>query len=186
MEQVLLLIDIQKDYMTGGRYPLEGAEAAAQKAQEAMEAARDTIHHVVHIRHESLAENPAFFAPGSEGAQLVLQPLEKEVVLTKHYPNSFRDTGLHELLSGGDHPIEGIVIAGMMTHMCVDTTVRAAFDLGYTVTVLSDACATRALEQEGKTVSAPDVQTAYLAAFDGSFARVMTTEQWIEAQRNNC
>jgi len=63
----------------------------------------------------------------------------------------------------------------MMTHMCVDTTVRAACDLGFTSTLSHDACATRDLSFDGKTVSALDVKTAYMAALNGLFANVLDT-----------
>jgi nicotinamidase-related amidase len=68
-----------------------------------------------------------------------------------------------------------MTVVGMMTHMCVDTTVRAANDAGYKVTLIGDACATKDLEFDSARVSAADVQTSYLAAIDGSFAAVVST-----------
>ena len=56
--------------------------------------------------------------------------------------------------------------------MCVDTTVRAASDLGFQCTLAHDACATRNLKFGDRQVSAEDVQTAYLAALNGAFAAV--------------
>ena len=61
----------------------------------------------------------------------------------------------------------------MMTHMCVDTTVRAAFDLGYECIVAGDGCAAKALSFENRTVNASDVQSSFLAALNGTFARVL-------------
>lgn len=72
--------------------------------------------------------------------------------------------------------ISQLVLAGMMTHLCVDTTVRAAFDLGFTCTLAHDACATKALTFDGKTVAADQVQLAYMGALDGLFAEVRSTE----------
>jgi nicotinamidase-related amidase len=91
--------------------------------------------------------------------------------VVKHFPNSFRETNLLEILR--DRNITDLTIVGMMTHMCIDTTVRAANDLGFKVTVYENACATRDLSYE-RTVAAVDVQAAYLAALDGSFAEVKT------------
>ena len=62
---------------------------------------------------------------------------------------------------------------GMMTHMCVDTTVRAAMDYGYEVVVVADACAIMNLEYNGETISAEIVQKTFLAALDGVFASVI-------------
>jgi nicotinamidase-related amidase len=73
------------------------------------------------------------------------------------------------------------VIAGMMTHMCVDTTVRAAADLGFQCVLAHDACATRALSFDGAAVTAAQVQTAFLAALNGLFAKVQSTGQLCES-----
>ncbi len=70
-----------------------------------------------------------------------------------------------------------LVFAGMMTHMCVDTTVRAAADLGFVCSLARDACATRDLAFGASKVAAGDVQTAYLAALSGSFAAVRSASE---------
>jgi nicotinamidase-related amidase len=64
----------------------------------------------------------------------------------------------------------------MMTHMCVDTTTRAAADLGFNCVLAHDACATRDLMFGDKNVCAADVQTSYIAAIDGTFASVQATD----------
>src|SRR3546814_7838514 len=71
------------------------------------------------------------FVPGSDGARIneTVQPDGDEPVITKNFPNSFRETGLNDLLK--EKGIEEVVIVGAMSHMCVDATVRAANDLGY-------------------------------------------------------
>jgi nicotinamidase-related amidase len=76
-----------------------------------------------------------------------------------------------------DAEISRLVIAGMMTHMCIDTTTRAAADAGFACSLAHDACATRALSFNGVQVSADKVQTAYLAALNGLFAKVLTTDE---------
>jgi nicotinamidase-related amidase len=98
-------------------------------------------------------------------------PVEGEDVITKAYPNSFRETSLEETLKsqGVDH----LVVAGMMTSMCVDATVRAANDLGYQVTVVADACAAPDLEFDGRQVPGSDVHAAFLAALSDSYATVL-------------
>ena len=71
-----------------------------------------------------------------------VEPRPGEVIFQKNYPNSFRGTPLLDYLLDNK---ESMVVGGMMTHMCVDATVRAAFDYGLEVTVVHDACATRSL-----------------------------------------
>ena len=65
-----------------------------------------------------------------------------------------------------------------MSHMCIDTTVRAAFDLGYSCKIISDACATRNLEFEGKVINASDVHASFMASLKGPFAAVLTTQEY--------
>jgi len=67
-----------------------------------------------------------------------------------------------------------LVICGMMTHMCIDTTTRAAADLGFTCRLAHDACAARSLAFGGATVPAGQVHAAFLAALDETFAEVLS------------
>ena len=73
--------------------------------------------------------------------------------------------------------ISQLTIAGMMTHMCIDTTTRAAADLGLSCILAGDACATRNLSYGGVRVSAENVHAAFLAALDGLFAAVRTADE---------
>ncbi|KFI32096.1 Isochorismatase [Haematobacter massiliensis] len=176
-EVALLIVDMQNDYFPGGRWPLAGAEEAATRAAGLLAAFRAAGEPVIHIRHESTREPSPFFTPGTPGAEIhpSLAPERGEATIVKNFPNSFRSTGLHEVLEGWR--AEHLVIVGAMTHMCIDATVRAAADLGYRVTVAGDACATRALEFRGREVSADDVQAAYLAALAFGYASVITADE---------
>lgn len=171
----LLIIDIQNDYFPGGKFEQDGAEKAADNAALALKAFRSKALPVIHIRHENLNPEGAFFTQGSKGAEINqrVTPNEKEKVIIKHYPNSFRETTLGVTLK--ETGITKLIVCGMMTLMCVDATVRAAKDLGYEVTVLHDACAGRALEFNGIKVPADHVQAAFLAALEMSYANVTDT-----------
>jgi nicotinamidase-related amidase len=115
------------------------------------------------------------FRPGSPGVSLYssIRPLPGEAVVPKHHPNSFRKTNLLELLQTDE--VSHLVICGMMTHMCIDATARAARDHGFECIVAADACATRDLTFAGATVPAAMVQRAFLAALNGTYAQVITT-----------
>ncbi|MDQ7835284.1 MAG: cysteine hydrolase family protein [Humidesulfovibrio sp.] len=169
---VLVIIDIQNDYFPGGAMELVGADAAGQVAAATLARYRAAGLPVVHVRHESVRPVSTFFLPGTKGADIhpCVAPLPGEPVVLKHYPSSFRDTNLLELLRALS--AARLTVCGMMTHMCVDTTVRAAFDLGFAVRLAADACATRDLSFAGRTAAAADVQTAYLAALGAVFAQV--------------
>ena len=104
--------------------------------------------------------------------------MDGEKVVVKHYPNSFRETDLLDHLKA--EGITDVVICGMMTHMCVDATTRAAKDFGFSCTVIGDACATRTLEVNGQSVAAAEVQKSFLAALSYFYSTVKTAKQYIE------
>ena len=89
--------------------------------------------------------------------------------------NDYFPGGSMELVGVGD-----IVISGAMSHMCIDATVRAAFDLGFTCMVADDACATKNLTFRDKTIHASEVHAAFMAALSGSYATVRPTKAIIE------
>lgn len=170
--KALLLIDIQKDYFPGGRMELYGSETAGARAGALLTAWREKGLPVFHVQHLAAGAGATFFLPGTEGAEFYEEvlPLPGESVIQKHYPSAFRETDLCAKLK--ERGVNQLVITGMMTHMCVDTTVRAAFDLGFDCTLAHDGCATRTLSFGGRDVVAPQVQAAYLAALDGTLAKV--------------
>ena len=105
-----------------------------------------------------------------------VEPLPDETVVQKNYPNSFRDTTLLNHLNGED--IKSLVICGAMSHMCVDATTRAAFDLGFSCVVIDDACATRNLQHKGKVVEAEKVHASFMAALAGLYAKVISVNDF--------
>ena len=172
-DTALLIIDIQNDYFPGGAMELEGADAAGAKAGQALKSFRERKLPVFHVRHLSVRPGSTFFLPGSKGAEThsAVAPHAGEAVIEKNFPNSFRATKLDEQLKGAG--VKNLVVAGMMTHMCVDASVRHAADLGYKITLLGDACATRAQKIAGETVPARQVHLAFLAALNGFYAKVI-------------
>ena len=172
MSDVLVIIDIQNDYFPGGRMELNGAEQAGGVAAGVLARFRAAGLPVLHVRHENIRPGAGFFLPGTAGADIhpLVAPLPGEAVILKHFPNAFRGTDLLETLRGLS--ATRLTICGMMTHMCVDTSVRAAFDLDFACRLVADACATRDLVFAGRGVAAADVQTAYLAALAAVFAQV--------------
>ncbi|HAH22589.1 MAG TPA: cysteine hydrolase [Prolixibacteraceae bacterium] len=177
--QLLVLVDIQNDYFTGGKMELYHMEEASANAALLLSLFRERNWPLVHIQHISLKANASFFVSGSRGVEIhsSVLPLEGEHIVEKHFPNSFRQTNLLEILSAQN--IDELVICGAMSHMCIDTTTRAACDLGYPVTLIHDACATRNLTFNNQVVEATDVQTAYMAALNGSFAKVISASEYV-------
>ena len=172
MTEALVLIDLQNDYFAGGTMELVDADRAVEQAALLLQAFREKGLPVFHIQHIAKRPGATFFLPGTAGAEIhdAVRPKTGERVVVKHFPNGFRETTLLEDLRSA--AASKIAFAGMMTHMCVDTTVRAAADLGFACSLAQDGCATRALQFGGERIDADQVQLAYLAGLNGSFASV--------------
>lgn len=176
-KRAVLVVDLQNEYWPTGNLPLQGIEAAAANAAQVMDHARSKGDLVVSIRHE--APGGSIFVPGSEGAKIHLsvQPHSDEAVITKNFPNSFRDTKLKDLLD--ENGVEEVIVIGAMSHMCVDATTRAANDLGYETTTIHDACATRDVEFGGKISPAAQVHTTIMGALAFLYGDVISTEDFM-------
>lgn len=172
MKTALLLIDIQNDYFPGGRYEVARAVESSQVAGQLLAHFRAHGWPIVHIQHFSTRPGAGFLLPDSVGAAIHenVAPLAVEPVIPKHYPNSFQATGLADFLTA--NAIEQLVICGMMSQMCIDTTVRAAFERGYVCRVAQDACAAREQVFDGQKIPAETVHAAFMAALAGVFATV--------------
>ncbi|WP_456389806.1 cysteine hydrolase family protein [Profundibacter sp.] len=175
----LLIVDMQNDYFEGGKFPLSGTDAAAANAASILAAFRSNGRPVIHIRHEILRKPAPFFEPNTKGAEIhaSVMPADNEPVITKNFPNSFRDTDLQAQLHALG--ITDLVIIGAMSHFCIDATTRAAADMGYGCTVVHDACATRDLEFDGVAVPAAQVHAGFMAALAMGYGAILPTEQVI-------
>jgi nicotinamidase-related amidase len=175
----LLIVDIQNDYFPGGNMELVGSSEASLRARELLLQFREMKLPVVHVHHISTRPGATFFLPGTDGVRPHenVEPLPGEIVIHKNFPNSFRNTPLLDHLK--KEQVEHLVIAGMMTHMCIDATTRAAFDYGFTCTLAHDACATRNLSFGDRVVAAEQVHLAFLAALGAIYAKVAGTAEVI-------
>lgn len=184
MNSALLLIDIQNDYFPNGRMPLEKSTEASLKAQEILQSYRAKQLPIVHIQHISTRPDAAHLLPCTKGVEFHanVQPAKNETIIKKHYPNSFKDTGLLNYLI--KQKINHLVISGMMTHMCIDATVRAAYDLGFSCTVLHDACAAKNLEFNNMIIQAQNVHHAFLAALQPMYANVTSVKEFLQNTAN--
>lgn len=172
MSQALIVIDMQYDNFADSGMSEEQAKLVIEKTNQLISYAKANGMPVYIMEHISI--NPAYtmFATGTKGAKTHVDiGTKKTTTVTKHYPNSFRETTLQELLDKDN--TTDVIISGAMTHMCVDTTVRAANDLGYNVTLVSDACFTKDLKFGDSVVRSSDVQVSYIAALQDGFCEVV-------------
>ena len=181
MKTGLLLVDIQNDYFPGGMVELMGIDDAASKAEKLLALFRKNklpTYHIQHIAREKGA--PAFLA-NTKGAEIHegIKPLPEEVVIQKHFPNSFRETDLLDQLRNSD--VSKLVICGAMSHMCIDATTRAAAGYDFRCTVIHDACATRDLKFLDTTVPAQQVHASFMSALAFAYAKVISLEQFMSS-----
>lgn len=178
-KRATIVVDLQRDYLGTGRMPLSGIDAAVANAARVIEASRNRGEPVVHVRHEFTGPDAPFFAAGSEGAEIIpdVAPLQGEAIVTKHFPNSFRESALKQVLD--EAGVGQVVIVGAMSHMCIDATARAAADLGYEVTVVHDACATCDLEFGDTRVPADQAHATLMSALAFAYAKVVPTHDHI-------
>jgi nicotinamidase-related amidase len=171
-DSVLVLIDCQNTY-TRGVLELENVQPALDEAAALLDRARSAGIPVIHIQHSD-GPGSLYDIEGDSGAIVDrVAPRDGEPVVVKHYPNSFVQTDLDERLKA--HDASHLVLAGFMTHMCVNSTARGAFNLGYAPTVVAAATATRALPGLAgqDPVPAQAMQSASLAAVADLFAVVV-------------
>ncbi|MFV5344520.1 cysteine hydrolase family protein [Acinetobacter oleivorans] len=177
MKQALLVIDVQNDYFKNGKMELIGPDQALEKIKQLEQYFSEKNLPIIYVQHINPPQ-ASFFQENTDGVLLhpELSAHDESLIVIKHYPNSFLETNLDELLKA--HQIEQLVITGMMTHMCIDSGTRAAKELGYQPILIADATATRDLSYAGKTTKAEDVQTAFLTALS-TFANVQNIADFL-------
>lgn len=181
MSTALIIVDIQNDYFKDGNMELVNPDQAASNAAKVLawfrENNKENIFHVQHI-----AADPAmgFFLPDTKGADIheSVLPEKDETVIVKNLPNSFLQTELESKLK--ENGVTKVILLGMMTHMCIDATARAAVDLGFETTVVEDACATLDLSYKGHDVPAEQVHYSFIGALNGMYAEITSTEEFLK------
>lgn len=173
METALLMVDIQRDYFKGGKNELANTEKTITCIKQVLSLFRERGLPIFHVQHIAIKKEASFFLPDTDGVKIHEQvaPQLNESLIIKHTPDSFFQSDLQKKLTA--HNIKRLVICGMMSHICVDTTVRTAKQMGYEVVVISDACTTKDLVWNGTVIPAETVHLAFMASLQGTFAEVI-------------
>jgi nicotinamidase-related amidase len=170
-KSALILIDCQNTYREGVMQ-LDGVEPALAECQALLARFRDAGRPIIHIQHDAGEGSPYDVRSRIGAISDVVAPRAGEPVVVKNYPSSFEKTNLDELIKG--YGVEDLTLAGFMTHVCVNSTARAAFNHGYRATVVGNATATRSLPNPaGGVISAADLHSASLVALSDIFAVVV-------------
>jgi nicotinamidase-related amidase len=178
-QSALILIDCQNTYRMG-LMKLDGVEEALGVCQTLLKRYRDAGRPIVHIQHDAGAGSPYDVTAPIGAIADVVAPAGEEPVITKLYPSAFEKTNLDPVLRA--QGVQDLVLAGFMTHVCVNSTARAAFNHGYRATVVGNATATRSLPSpDGDVVPAHTLHVASLAALHDIFAVVVPTAEGVPA-----
>lgn len=164
----LVLIDLQNEYLAGP-IALPDADAAVASAAKLLARARSSGTSVFHVAHRGKPGGLFDRAAGRGAIVAALAPLAGEPVIEKELPNAFAGTDLQAKLAATGR--KNVILAGLMTHMCISSTARAALDLGFRITIDADSCATRDLpDGSGGTIPAATVHDVALAELSDRFA----------------
>jgi len=172
----LVIIDIQNEYLEGP-VAVSDAQAAITSAENILSKAREAGADIFHIAHKGKAGS--LFDRDDTRGQIVdpLAPAGSEPTVEKGLPNAFAGTDLHARIEKTGK--KELVIIGMMTHMCVSSTARAALDLGYRVTIEASACATRDLpDGKGGATDAKTIHDVALIELSDRFAVITHDHAW--------
>ncbi len=176
MAPALILVDIQQG-LDDPWYGVRNNPDAEQNAARLLAIWREHEWPVVHIQHLSTnPESPLY--PGKPGVphKPGVAPLPGEPVMTKHVNSGFIGTNLEQWLR--EREIEEVVIAGLTTNHCVETTTRMAGNLGFRATLAHDACAAHDLTGlDGTHYSGEQVHAMSLANIASEFADVLSTDE---------
>jgi nicotinamidase-related amidase len=172
----LVLIDIQQGMDDPSWGPRNNPDAEANAAR-LLHAWRGAGLPVVHIHHRSVRPQSPLY-PGKAGVAVKPEvvPVEGEPVFTKTVNSAFIGTPLEGWLR--ERGIERVVIAGLTTNHCVDTSTRMAGNLGFETVLVGDACATNdRVGPDGATWDAETIHRITLTNLHGEFATVMSTDE---------
>ncbi|WP_028452234.1 isochorismatase family protein [Chitinilyticum aquatile] len=180
MASALLVIDVQQSFE---HLPFwsEDDLPAYQAAQTALiQGCRARRVPVVQVFHHNLASDSLFNPANGRCVAQDWLPKEHDHRVVKHVHNALTDSGLDVWLrrQGVDH----LIISGMRTEQCCETTARVASDLGYRVDFVSEATLTFAMRHpDGREFSAAEIRARTELVLDGRFARVCTVAECLES-----
>ena len=168
-DAVLIVVDAQREYVDG-KLPLTGVGPALSEIGKLLARARAAGTPVIHIQHKG--KPGGAFGPDTPGFPIAGEaaPLAGEQVIEKSLPNAFAGTALKGALDATGR--KELILAGFMTHMCIEATARSALDHGLRATVVASAAATRDLPDPltGGTITAAEVHRNALTALSDRFA----------------
>lgn len=172
----LLVVDVQQG-LDDARWGARNNPDCERNIAALLAAWRAAGRPVIHVQHMSLRPTSPL-RPGLPGNAIKPEaaPVAGEPLFQKHANSAFVGTELEAHLR--EHGIGALVVVGITTDHCVSSTVRTAGNLGFDVTVVSDATATfERTGPDGRHYDADTMHGAELASLNDEFATVRTTHE---------
>ncbi|MBF1713565.1 MAG: cysteine hydrolase [Streptococcus intermedius] len=165
MKTALLVIDIQTALIEARPYAVDKCLSIWQKV---IATCREKNIEVIYVRH-----NDDELMTGSRGWEIYgsIAPETGEQVVDKRYNSVFKETHLQSYLT--NHDIEHLIIVGMATNYCIDTTIKVAFEFGYDLSVVKNGTTTF----DDRKIAAKQLIQHYENIWDRRFAQVADLEE---------
>lgn len=176
----LLVIDVQWDYWRL-KLPQVPPESLLCNLKALIHFCRGKNIKIVYVKHVTHSKRSNFFQEGTEGAEIMeeIKPQEDEILIVKHTPGAFFNTKLDETLKGWG--IENLILTGMRTEHCCDTTTREAHALGYRNYFVSDCTATfDIVDKEREQIPREEIQRMTETILSNGFATVLSSENLMD------
>jgi nicotinamidase-related amidase len=190
MTRALIVIDVQESFRRLPMWAATSNPGIVEQVNRLVEAARGNGELVVWVLHGEPGTGTVF-DPASGHVRLIdgLIPRAGEPVITKTSHNAFTTTNLQQFLT--TRAVGDLVVCGIRTEQCCETTARVAADLGFDVTFVTDATATSPIEHrdapagrtvaeilaDPRTLSTDDIVTRTEYALAGRFATIRTVAE---------
>ena len=174
-DTALLLIDVQDSFLHMPYWSTEDLPAFRERMLALLALAQERHWPVVRILH---AESAGPFSPESGHVRpMAWLPEGAAATFTKHVHNAFTDTGLEAWLRA--QGIRRVLVAGIRTEQCCETTARVASDLGFEVDFVSEATLTFAMTHKpsGRRYEPAAIRERTELVLDGRFARIRSVQQ---------
>ena len=175
----LVVVDFQKAFDDAGYWGPRNNPACEENVGALVEAWREAGQPVVFVRHDSLEEGSPL-GPGHPGNALKDELTgTPDLLVTKHVNSAFHgEPDLAAWLRANG--IDDVVISGIQTNMCCETTARVAANLGFGMRFALDATLTFDLEaKDGDTIGADELTRVTAANLDPEFGRVLSSAEAI-------
>ncbi len=174
MKTAFLIIDVQNIMFThdGGVYK---ADETLDNIYRILCKVRDLSVPVFYIQHTDKSIKALFEGAKTWGIHGKIKPVKGEKVIKKSSWDSFYNTDLHKELQ--KQKIEKLIIAGMQTEFCLDTTCRRAFSMGYKNTLISDGHTTF----DSDDLEAFKIINHHNTVLGGRFVELKTTDEVLDS-----